>query len=78
MLLLSFFVQLESTAMDSMSQTLDFTQEMNQALPCAFDGVALEECSSANSTTMDTDALLAYQELLQNITQELERRLPQE
>jgi hypothetical protein len=72
-LLLSFFGQLEAIADDSTAQTLEFALQMNNAIPCATQGIPIEECSSFNTTS--SSQLKDFNKVLDDFSTEVETRL---
>ena len=65
-LLLSFFGQLADIAEASGSETIAFAESMHDALPCAFEGVDLQECGEMDAPKERLDEL----EDLLNVTQQ--------
>ena len=70
--ILTFFMQLEGYADDAGTQALDFAKSMNQAIPCATDGRALDECSTIH---VPEDTLDSYQQFLNESSDRLQDEL---
>jgi Skp family chaperone for outer membrane proteins len=75
LVLLSIASQLTTTAENTGEKVVNYAQQMNSALDCAFLGEPLEKCSPELLETEFKSDVDAYEEELQEIQLELEAAL---
>lgn len=76
-IILSFFAQLETVALDSTAQIEHFTQQINDAIPCATQGIDLSRCGvdfRQDSQELE-NTLTEYEKLLEDSQKELSAHL---